>query len=136
MTYKENFVKDGEDKTFTNPFLALLVNERKVKVFWKEKWYDFIIKQCAEDSTSKKITYTCKDLYVNELSIFPYPPYSSYLLLNFVCFDRYMLIVISSNVFFCSTLMISFAIEKYTLQALFVISSSFKEVSLTKSGFL
>ena len=68
MTYKENFVKDGEDKTFTNPFLALLVNERKVKVLWKEKWYDFIIKQCAEDSVSKKITYTCKDLYVNELS--------------------------------------------------------------------
>lgn len=68
MTYKENFVKNGEDKTFTNPFLALLVNERKVKVLWKEKWYDFIIKQCAEDSTSKKITYTCKDLYVNELS--------------------------------------------------------------------
>lgn len=68
MTYKENFVKDGEDKTFTNPFLALLVNERKIKVFWKDKWYDFIIKQCAEDSTSKKITYTCKDLYVNELS--------------------------------------------------------------------
>lgn len=68
MTYKENFVKDGEDKTFTNPFLALLVNERKIKVLWKEKWYDFIIKQCAEDSTSKKITYTCKDLYVNELS--------------------------------------------------------------------
>ena len=68
MTYKENFVKNGEDKTFTNPFLALLVNERKVKVLWKEKWYDFIIKQCAEDSASKKITYTCKDLYVNELS--------------------------------------------------------------------
>lgn len=68
MTYKENFVKDGKDKTFTNPFLALLVNERKVKVLWKEKWYDFIIKQCAEDSASKKITYTCKDLYVNELS--------------------------------------------------------------------
>ena len=68
MTYKENFVKDGKDKTFTNPFLALLVNERKVKVLWKEQWYDFIIKQCAEDSASKKITYTCKDLYVNELS--------------------------------------------------------------------
>lgn len=68
MTYKENFVKDGEDKTFTNPFLALLVNERKVKVLWKEKWYDFIIKQCAEDSASKKVTYTCKDLYINELS--------------------------------------------------------------------
>lgn len=68
MTYKENFIKDGEDKTFTNPFLALLVNERKIKVFWKDKWYDFIIKQCAEDSASKKITYTCKDLYVNELS--------------------------------------------------------------------
>lgn len=68
MTYKENFVKDGKDKTFANPFLKLLVNERKVKVLWKDKWYDFIIKQCAEESSSKKITYTCKDLYVNELS--------------------------------------------------------------------
>ena len=51
-----------------NPAIKLLVNERKVKCFWKDKWYDFVIKACQEDSNGKSITYTCKDLFVNELS--------------------------------------------------------------------
>lgn len=51
-----------------NPFLNLLVNERKVKCFWKGEWYDFVIKNCAEDSSGKSITYTCTDLFINELS--------------------------------------------------------------------
>ena len=58
-------IKDG---TYRNPFLNLLVNERKVKVKWKGKWYDFVIKNCQEDSSGKSITYTCKDLFINELS--------------------------------------------------------------------
>jgi len=51
-----------------NPFLNLLVNERKVKCFWKDHWYDFIIKNCREDSNGKSIIYTCTDLFINELS--------------------------------------------------------------------
>lgn len=51
-----------------NPFLKLLVNERKVKVLWKNKWYDLIIKNRQEDSNNKSITFTCKDLFINELS--------------------------------------------------------------------
>ena len=51
-----------------NPFIKLLVNERKVKCLWKEQWYDFVIKSIQEDSSGKSITYTCKDLYINELS--------------------------------------------------------------------
>ena len=51
-----------------NPFLNLLVNERKVKCFWKGEWYDFVIKNCREDSSGKSITYTCTDLFINELS--------------------------------------------------------------------
>ena len=51
-----------------NPFLNLLINERKVKCFWKGEWYDFVIKNCAEDSSGKSITYTCTDLFINELS--------------------------------------------------------------------
>ena len=53
---------------YKNPFLSLLTNERKVKVFWKDKWYDLIIKNCQEDSEHKTITYTCTDVFINELS--------------------------------------------------------------------
>ena len=51
-----------------NPFLKLLINERKVKVLWKGKCYDFVVKSIQENSEDKSITYTCKDLYINELS--------------------------------------------------------------------
>lgn len=51
-----------------NPFLSLLVNERKVKCFWKNQWYDFVIKNCREDSNGESITYTCTDVFINELS--------------------------------------------------------------------
>ena len=66
-TYKENNGAEGNIDQ-QNPFLNLLVNERKVKCKWKDKWYDFIIKKSQEDSSGKKITYTCQDLYINELS--------------------------------------------------------------------
>ena len=66
-TYRENNGAEGNVDQ-QNPFLNLLVNERKVKCKWKDKWYDFIIKKCQEDSSGKKITYTCQDLYINELS--------------------------------------------------------------------
>lgn len=60
---------DNENgEKINNPFLNLLVNERKIKVLWKGKWYDLVIKSCQEDSSGKSITYTCKDLYINELS--------------------------------------------------------------------
>lgn len=63
-TYIDN--ETGEKKD--NPFLKLLVNERKVKVFWKNKWYNLIIKGIQEDSNNKSITFTCKDQYIHELS--------------------------------------------------------------------
>ena len=68
LTYKENFVTNGTDEILTNPFLNLLQNERKIKVLWKNDWYDFIVKNCQEDSSSKKNVYTCQDLFINELS--------------------------------------------------------------------
>ena len=63
-TYYDNIT--GE-KTI-NPFISLMVNERKVKVYWKNKWYDMVIKGIQEDSNGKSITYTCKDLFIKELS--------------------------------------------------------------------
>ena len=59
------FFKDG---MYNNPFIDFLVNERKVKVLWKDKWYDFVIKNCQKDSNNRTLTCTCKDLFINELS--------------------------------------------------------------------
>lgn len=63
-TYIDTITGERKD----NPFQNLLVNERKVKVKWKDKWYDFVIKNCQEDSSGKSITYTCQDQFINELS--------------------------------------------------------------------
>lgn len=57
-----------------NPFVKLLVNERKVKVYWdngqedvNDKWHDLVVKDISEDSDSNTVTYTCEDLFINEL---------------------------------------------------------------------
>ena len=62
------------DEYFENPFIKLLINERKIKLRYgalgqkDTKWYDLIIKNIQENSESKTYTYTAKDLFVNELS--------------------------------------------------------------------
>lgn len=63
-TYTDN--RTGEK--YENPFGRYLINERKVKVFWKNKWYDLVIKKCQEDTSKKSVVYTCTDLFINELS--------------------------------------------------------------------
>lgn len=62
------YIDELTGEKFKNPFLPLLINERKVKVFWKNKWYDLVIKNIDEDSTGKGIVYTCEDLFITELS--------------------------------------------------------------------
>ena len=51
-----------------NPFAALLTNERKVKLHYDGKWYEFIIKNHTESSEEYTWTYTCTDAFVLELS--------------------------------------------------------------------
>jgi hypothetical protein len=53
-----------------NPFVSmnLLSNEAKIKLKYRGKWHNLIIKNRVEDSTNYTFTYTCKDLYVNELN--------------------------------------------------------------------
>lgn len=65
LIWEDLFFQDGE---YENPFIDLLVNERKIKVLWKNKWYDFVIKNYQKDSNGRTITFTCKDLFINELS--------------------------------------------------------------------
>lgn len=52
----------------TNPFTSILGNETKIKVYFRKKWYDLIVKNRVEDSTNFLFNYTCKDIYVNELN--------------------------------------------------------------------
>lgn len=60
-----------DDKTgqmYDNPFLKLLVNERKVKVLWLNEWYDLVIKNIQEASNGKSMIFTCEDANINELA--------------------------------------------------------------------
>lgn len=70
LTFKlyYTYIDNETGKKVQNPFTSLLVNERKVKCKWDEEWYDFVIKGIQEDSNGKTFTYTCEDLYINELS--------------------------------------------------------------------
>ena len=51
-----------------NPFAALLINERKIKLHYDNQWYEFIIKDHNESSDGFEWTYTCVDAFVLELS--------------------------------------------------------------------
>ena len=59
---------DVDEQDFVdNTFVPYLYNEAKVKLHYKDKWYDFLIKSCQENSKEKKFSYVCKDLYIDEL---------------------------------------------------------------------
>lgn len=51
-----------------NPFCDFLVNERKVKLYYKEKWYDFVVKNVEENSSTYLYKYSLEDALVQELS--------------------------------------------------------------------
>lgn len=70
LTFKlyYTYIDTETGKREDNPYIKLLTNERRVKCKWKNKWYEFVIKGIQEDSSGKLITYTCKDLFINELS--------------------------------------------------------------------
>lgn len=51
-----------------NPYIDLLANESKIKLHYRNKWYDFIIKNISQDSSDHTLTYTAIDLFTAELS--------------------------------------------------------------------
>ena len=57
-----------EQEIKQNPYCPLLVNGRKIKLNWKNKWYEFIITNIVESSEDKKITYVAQDASITELS--------------------------------------------------------------------
>lgn len=69
-----SYIDTTTGERIDNPFIKLLVNERKVKAYWdngqedvNDKWYDLVVKDISEDSDSNTVTYTCEDLFINEL---------------------------------------------------------------------
>ena len=52
----------------TNPFYGYLVNERKIKLFYNDEWFEFVIKECEESSTENIFNYTAKELFSLELA--------------------------------------------------------------------
>lgn len=51
-----------------NPIHKYLINERKVKLHFNDKWYEFVIKECDESDEEYIFTYTARELFVLELS--------------------------------------------------------------------
>ena len=66
MYYRYIDNQTGEE--IENPYIKYLINERKIKVLWKDEWYDLLIKQVKEDQAGRVFSYTCEDCYVTELS--------------------------------------------------------------------
>ena len=65
--YKQ-FVDTVTGEKVTNPYVDLLINERKVKLEYDGKWFDFIVKDIAEKSSDHSVTYQLEDANVVELS--------------------------------------------------------------------
>lgn len=53
-----------------NEFSDYLFNERKLKLFYKNEWLEFYLKEVNEEKHFKSymVSYTCSDAYIDELS--------------------------------------------------------------------
>lgn len=53
-----------------NPFFDQVFPERKLKLYYKKKWYEFYVKTVKDDKkhTSLMRTYTCSDSFIDELA--------------------------------------------------------------------
>ena len=65
--YKK-FVDTVTGEETINPFYDYLVSERKVKLYYKGTWHDFLIKGITETSKDYLYSYSLEDAMVHELS--------------------------------------------------------------------
>ena len=70
LTFKiySKYFDTDEGEYVENPFIKLLMVERVLKLKYKDKWYDLVIKNRQESSDQKTYSYTAKSLHINELS--------------------------------------------------------------------
>lgn len=67
LKYKYDDPYTGQ-QNIINPFAKLLTNERKIKLYYENEWYEFVIKERQESSEEFSWDYTCTDAFVLELS--------------------------------------------------------------------
>jgi hypothetical protein len=60
----KHFIDNATGEKVTNKFSDWLISERKVKLFYEEKWFDFIIKDINENSSNYLYTYSLEDALV------------------------------------------------------------------------
>lgn len=65
--YKQ-FTDHVTGQKVNNPFSDYLISERKVKLYYEDTWYDFIVKNIEENSTTYLYKYSLEDALVQELS--------------------------------------------------------------------
>ena len=65
MYYQYEDIEEG--KIVHNPLIDLVIDERKVKLHYDNKWYDFIVKKDDEKGRDYKYSFTCTGLAANEL---------------------------------------------------------------------
>ena len=70
LTFKMyyQYIDSITGKKVENPYVQDLINEAKIKLKFKNKWYDLIIKNTQKDSNNHTISFTASDLHINELS--------------------------------------------------------------------
>lgn len=68
FSLKYKYFDPQVQKFVTNPFEGYLINERKVKLFYDNKWYDFIVRNHEESSDEYAWDYICQDAFILELS--------------------------------------------------------------------
>ena len=64
----KRYIDNITGEEINNPFYDQLVNERKVKLQYDGIWYDFIIKNIQENSSTYQYTYKLENALVQELS--------------------------------------------------------------------
>lgn len=65
--YKQ-YVDTMTGEKVQNPFVDLITNETKIKLYYEGIWYDFVVKDINENSSTHLCSYTLEDALVKELS--------------------------------------------------------------------
>jgi hypothetical protein len=58
------YIDNATGEKTKNPFVDWLVSEGKVKLKYGDKWFDFIVKDISENSSTYLYTYQLEDALV------------------------------------------------------------------------